>query len=175
MPFCYTLRMKIAFKNKKFSVQVEKITLPNKERIEFATVIKQQGTIVIPFLDKNTIILNRQYRPAVKKWIYEFPGGKIEEGETSRQNAIKELEEETGYKAKKMRFLCKIYTAPYISNDLQYIYKAYDLQKKEQKLEKGEVISVRKVKLKDALKMIQEGEIDDAGTMIGLLMLKNKT
>lgn len=136
--------MKIAFKNKKFSVHVENITLPNKEKIEFATVIKQHGTIVIPFLDKNTIIINRQYRPAIKKWIYEFPGGKIEKGETPKENALKELEEETGYKAKKMSFVCKIYTTPYISNDLQYIYTAHGLQKKKVKLEKGEVIKVKK-------------------------------
>lgn len=170
----YTYFMKkIVFKHKKFSVQTEDVILPDGHKINFASVIKQDGTAIIALLDKDTILLNRQYRVPVKKWIYELPGGKIEKGETPRGNAVKELEEETGYLAKNIKLVAKIHPAPYICNDFQYLFLCTDLIKTRQQLEKGEVIKLKKVKIEDALKMVQKGKIVDAVTMLAILMIRD--
>lgn len=161
----------IAFKGKKFLVNVEKVKLPSGESIRFETVMKQAGTVVIPLVDKTTILMNLQYRVPVKTWIYEFPGGKIEKNETARQNALKELEEELGYKAGKMKFIAKIHPAPYITNDVQHIFLATDLRKTKRSLEKGEIIKMKRIKIKNAMKMLKAGKITDAATIIALLML----
>lgn len=161
------------FQNRKFYIKVEKVKAPGGGKIEFASLIKQPGTDVIPLLGKDTILLNYQYRPAIGKWIYQLPGGKIEKGETPAQNAMKELEEELGYKAGKMKLVAKVHTAPHITNDLQYIFLATNLRKTRPHLERGEMIRCRRMKIRDAIKMVQSGKITDSATMIGLLIIKD--
>ena len=162
----------IVFQNKKFKIKIEKIRLPNGEIIDFASLVKRAGTNIIPFIDKDTILMNYQYRPAIKKWIYQLAGGKVEKSETPIQNAFKELEEELGYKAGKMRLIGKVYSAPHISNDFQYIFIATELKKVKRHLEKGELIKLRRLRIKDALKMVYNGKITDSITIAALMMLK---
>jgi ADP-ribose pyrophosphatase len=163
----------IVFQNKKFKIKTEKVKLPDSSTIDFASLQKNPGADILALIEKDTIILIRQYRPAVKKWIYQLPGGKIEDDETPIQNAIKELEEEIGYKAEKMKLIGKFYTSPHISNDLQYIFLARDLKKTKRHLEKGEQIKLKKVKLSTAYKMVANGKINDSTTIAALMILKN--
>jgi ADP-ribose pyrophosphatase len=151
---------------------VEKIKLPDGETLDFASVVKRPGTNLIPLLNKDTILMIRQYRPAIKKWIYQLSGGKVEKGETPLQNAFKEIEEELGYKASKMKLIAKFYSAPHISNDFQYVFLATGLRKTKRHLEKGELIRLYPVKIKDAIKMIRNGKIIDATTIAALMMLE---
>ncbi len=144
--------------------------LPDGETIKFASLVKKPGTNIVALLDKHTILLDRQYRPAIKKWIYELPGGKIEKGETPAHNAFRELEEETGYKASKMELLLKLYNAPHVSNDFQYIFLATGLKKTKQHLERGEIIKLCRIKIRDLDKMIEKGRITDAATIVGLML-----
>jgi ADP-ribose pyrophosphatase len=162
----------IAFRNKKFYIKVEDVKLPSGKTIRFANLIKQPGTNIIPLLDNDTVLLALQYRTAIKKWIYQLAGGRIEGRETPLQNARKELEEELGYRAGKMKLIAKVYTAPHISNDYQYIFIATDLRRTRQHLEQGEWIKIRRIKIKDAIRMVQTGRITDSTTVAGLLMLE---
>jgi ADP-ribose pyrophosphatase len=163
----------IVFKNKKFYLENKKIKLPNGEIVEFASLVKQPGTNIIPLIDKDTILMIKQYRPAIKKWIYQLAGGKVEKEETPLQNAFKEIEEELGYKADKMKVIAKFYTAPHISNDFQYLFLATKLKKTKSNLEKGEIIKPKRIKIKDTIKMIHDGKIIDSITIASLLMLKD--
>jgi ADP-ribose pyrophosphatase len=164
----------IVFKNGKLVLEVKDVRLPNGETINFARITRRPGTNIIPFIDKDTILMNYQYRPAVKKWIYQLPGGTVEKGETPLENAFKELEEELGYRASKMEIVGGVYTAPHITDDFQYILVAKGLKKTRRHLEKGELIKMRRIKIKDAIKMAYKGKILDATTVIGLLMLKGR-
>ncbi|MBI1974052.1 NUDIX hydrolase [Candidatus Micrarchaeota archaeon] len=162
----------LVFRGKKFSVRVEPVRLPNGKTLMTEGLVKRPGANVIPFVDKDTILLAYQYRPVVKKWIYQLCGGKIEKDETPIENARKELEEELGYTAGRMRLIAKFYTAPHMSNDFQYIFVATKLKKSWKALEEHEVIKTKRLKLSTALKMIRSGEITDATTIAGLLMLR---
>jgi len=161
----------IAFKGKKFSVKVEKVKLPGGSTILFQSVTKQPGTAVIPLLGRDTIVMNLQYRPAVKKWIYELPGGKIEKGETPRANALKELQEELGLKAERIRLVARLHPAPYLTNDVQHLFLAQGLKQTKRRLEKGEIIKIRRVRIAQALRMCERGEITDATTIVGVYWL----
>lgn len=161
----------IAFHNKRFSLKVEKIKLPDGGSFNFASIAKRPGTNLIPLLNRDTILMIRQYRPAIKKWIYQLSGGEVEKGETPLQNAFKEIEEELGYKASKMKLIAKFYSAPHISNDFQYVFLATGLKKTKPHLEKGELIKLYPVKIKDAIKMIHDGKITDSISIAGLMML----
>ena len=162
----------IAFRNKKFSLRVEKWRLPDGSTAEFASLVKRPGTNIIPFINADTILLIKQYRRPIRKWIYQLSGGKIEKGETPLQNAFKEIEEELGYKASKMKLIGKFYSAPHISNDFQYVFVATGLKKTKQRLERGELIKVYPVKLKDAIKMVRSGKVIDSVTAASLLLLE---
>lgn len=166
--------MSIDFRCRKFYIETKRVKLPNGDVQEFSTLVKRPGANIIPLLGDGTLLLALQYRPAVKKWVYQLAGGRVERGETPRQNAFKELEEELGYRAKEMRLIGKMYSAPHISNDLQYIFVAKGLKKTKKHLEKGEDIKTKRLKISTAIKMAREGKIEDAVTVAALLMLNHR-
>ncbi len=162
--------MVVNFRCRKFYIETKKVKLPNGDVQTFSTLVKRPGTNIIPLLDDGTMLLAFQYRPAAKKWVYQLAGGKVELGETPKQNAFKELEEELGYKAGEMKLVGKLYSAPHISNDLQYIFVAKKLKKTKRHLEKGENIKTKRLKVKTAIDMARKGKIEDAVTAAALLM-----
>ncbi|EEZ92919.1 MAG: NUDIX hydrolase [Candidatus Parvarchaeum acidiphilum ARMAN-4] len=148
------------------------------KRFKNFRIIKSDAVVIIPFLDKNTIIMERQFRFAVNKKILELPAGSIDKGE-SRENAVKrELTEETGYYPKRIRFMFKTWNNPALMDYFEYYYVAYDLIKKERSLDENEVITPIKMKLHDAIKNVYKGKIKDTKTMLALLfydhLIKNK-
>ncbi|MDE1833293.1 MAG: NUDIX hydrolase [Candidatus Micrarchaeota archaeon] len=163
----------IAFKSKKFRVKVERVRLPDGDSVDFAMVERRPGTSIIPFIDSDTILLAYQYRPAVGRWILNLAGGTVEESETPMQNAVKELEEELGYRARRMRLVAKLYPAPYMCNQTEYIFVATGLVKAKRHLERGEQIRTRRIRVRDAIRMARTGRISDAITAAALMMLEH--
>ena len=99
----------------------------------------------------------------------ELPAGKLEKGENPEICAIRELEEEIGYKANKLTFLANIHPAIGFANEKMWLYFAEDLEKTNQKLDSDELIEIIPTKLEDALEMVWNGEITDVKTIIGLI------
>jgi len=123
---------------------------------------------VIPFVDKNHILLLRQFRYAAKGNIWEIPAGTLEPGESTLTCAKRELEEETGYKAKKWHRLSRFYLAPGLSNEIMTLYKAKNLVLGVKNPDQDEWLEHRTVSIPKALQMIQKGVIRDAKTIIAL-------
>jgi len=161
---------KIIFKSKMMTVEKEDF---KAEGIKFSIErIKGPDAVVISaFLNKNTILLERIYRPVIKKYIYELPAGKVDEKEGRKHAAERELREETGYIAGNMKFLSSGYVSPGTNIQMYHFYKATKLVKSHQQLSKSEIIKVRTIKLTDALKMIKSGRIIDAKTIAGILFI----
>ena len=162
------------YSSSKFDVEINNFSLPNGKVVEKAYV-KHRGSVVIaPFLDKETIILIKQYRPIIGKWLIELPAGTIEEGESTDSTALRELEEEVGYKAGKIQKILSFYVSPGVTTEVMHLYIATRLEKTSQKLEEYEVIEPFQVKLSDAIKMVEEGKIEDGKTMLSLLFISRK-
>jgi len=132
-------------------------------------ILKNDAVVILPFLDKDTIILEKQFRFVVNKKILELPAGSIEKGEKRENAARRELTEETGYYPKNVKFMFKTWNNPALMNYLEYYYIAYNLVKKERKLDENEIITPIKMKLDDAVKMVYQGKIKDTKTMLALL------
>jgi ADP-ribose pyrophosphatase len=128
---------------------------------------------VVPFIDKKNIILVRQYRYPINQITYEIPAGKIEKNEKPIECVMRELEEETGYKSKKIKNLLSFYPTTAFSTEVIYIFVAFDLKKGKENQDKDELISRETISFIDANKMIRAGKIKDSKTIIALLYLEN--
>ncbi|HXG06339.1 MAG TPA: NUDIX hydrolase [Nitrososphaera sp.] len=132
-------------------------------------VVEHKNSVGIVPVSGSDVILVMQYRRAVNKTLLEIPAGKIEEDETPRQAALREMAEEIGCTGRLKPFL-KWYLAPGYSTELMHVFVATDLRKiRRGPLDDDENIRVRKLKLTSAIKKCLNGEIQDSKTVASLL------
>jgi ADP-ribose pyrophosphatase len=122
---------------------------------------------ILPMIEKDKIVLIRQFRSPINKEIWEIPAGKLDRGEKPEEGAKRELKEETGYEAKKLKKIGVFYLAPGYSTEYMHLFLARGLKKGEQSLEKGEKIKEVKIfSKKEVLKMIKSRKIVDGKTIL---------
>ena len=136
---------------------------------------KKGASCVIPVLADGRILMVRQFREAIDLNTLEIPAGaKTERNEPSEDCAARELEEETGYRAGKLTWLCRTATTPAFCNELLDIYVATDLVPTEQNLDEDEYLCVEKWELDELLEKIYAGELVDAKSVIAILAYRTK-
>lgn len=128
---------------------------------------------VLPFLDKNNIVLVKQYRYPIDKITLELPAGKMDEGETPEACIARELQEETGYKAKKIEKMLSFYPSTAFSDEVLHIFAAFGLEKGDTDPDDDEFIAGETVNFREAVEMVKKGEIMDSKTVIALLYFDN--
>ena len=161
---------RVAFKGKLLSLVTQRRRLPNGH-VATVEIVEHPGAVVIvPFLKKDTVVLIRQYRPAIKAYLYEFPAGTINKGEKPSSCAGRELIEETGFRAQKLTRLGEIYPVPGYSTEIITIYKAQGLRPATAPRDADEIITTGvfgKAKIKSFFK---SGRIKDAKTICALAL-----
>lgn len=157
------LERKELFKNDHIKVFSKKLKLPNEEMVNWTFTGKKDAVGVVAILD-DKILLVKQYRPAIEKEILEIPAGLIEKDEDPEVAAIRELEEETGYKAKNLEKLYEFYTSPGISAGKFYMYFTKDLEIGKQHLDPDEFLEVEKIPLKE----LDISMVDDVKSVLGV-------
>ena len=155
---------------KVFELVRENITLENGTTTDVEFIEHPGAAAIIPFLDDSRIVLLKQYRHALKTYIWEIPAGTLDPREKIIDCAKRELIEETGYSASGWHKLGEITPVPGYSDERIHIYLATQLQPAEQHLDADEVIQVQEVEFKDAMDMIGNGEIQDAKSIAGLFL-----
>ena len=164
-----TTSSEVVFQGKLLDVRRDIVILPNGNT-GIREWIKHPGAVCcIPILPNGKVALIRQYRYSVKKVMIELPAGKLDIKETPVECAFRELEEEIGYKAKKLTFLTNIHPAIGFANEKMWLYLAENLVKTNQKLDSDEFLEIIPTKLEDALEMVWNGAITDVKTIIGLI------
>ncbi len=129
---------------------------------------------MIPVDAEGNILMVRQYRNAVDQYTLEIPAGGLNQGEDCRTCAIRECEEETGYKAGKVYHLLDLFTTVAFSNEKIGIYYTTEITPSKQNLDEDEFVTFEKHSLKELTKMILDGKIVDAKTIAGILAYKAK-
>jgi ADP-ribose pyrophosphatase len=125
------LKQKLFYKGRKFDFEVNRLRLPNKSEGEWECVRHPGGALAVPVTSDGKLILVRQYRFAALGRLLEFPAGTIEADEDPAETIRREIEEETGYRAKTWTNLGKFYLAPGYSDEVIYSFLAKDLEKLE--------------------------------------------
>lgn len=132
-------------------------------------VLHPGGVAAIPVLGDGRLLLIRQFRYPIGKFILEIPAGKLDSGQPPLETIAREIEEETGYHAGVLTHECTFYTTPGISNESIHFFLARNLTLKAQRLEEGEHITVEAYSLEECLEKIRTGEINDGKTILGIL------
>jgi ADP-ribose pyrophosphatase len=124
----------------------------------------------VPVFDDGTVAMVRQYRYAAEKFLLEIPAGTLNKGEDPQIGAIRELEEEIGVKTGKVEKLTEFYVSPGFLTEKMHVYMATELVETKQQLEEDEILSIERHTFSQAFDLIRSGEIEDAKTIVGLIM-----
>src|SRR3954454_12706555 len=131
---------------------------PNK-RTRREVCVHPGAVMVLPILPDGRVMLIRNKRYTIGQYLVELPAGTLEKGEDPINCAGRELVEETGYLAGRLKPLGAFYSSPGILSEKMYAYAAYDLEQSNQALEEGEEIELNPVPYAEAIEMIRDGRI----------------
>ena len=163
-------RSRKVYEGRIFDFVTENITLPNGSNAEMAFIRHPGSTAVVPLLDENTVVMELQYRHPAGDYLLEIPAGTMEPGESPLECAQRELIEETGFRAQEFIKLGKIHIIPAYSDEEIHVFIANDLTQAKQDLDPDEIIEVVTYPLEQAVRMIDEGKITDALTILSIQM-----
>lgn len=161
---------KRVFDGRLLRVRVDTVRLSNGVESTREIVEHPGAVAVIAITKDNEMVLVRQFRRAAGEVLLEVPAGVPEKGEKGEDAARRELEEETGYHAKKITKVWEDYASPGYSNELIQYYLAQDMNLMEQKTEEDELIEVDLVETDLCLDLIKTGKIRDNKTVIGVMI-----
>ncbi|MDX1707319.1 MAG: NUDIX hydrolase [Desulfobacterales bacterium] len=161
------------YKGQVFDLVKENYTLDNGVTSEMDFIQHPGAAAMVAMLNSTDVILIKQYRHALREFIWEIPAGTLDPKESPLRCAKRELIEETGYSAAKWQQLGTITPLPGCSDERIHIFLASDLRPAEQNLDDDEMLNVHPLKLEKALQMILTGDISDGKTISGLYLAYN--
>ena len=161
---------KLIYEGSILNVRVDTVTAP-KGHAHREIVEHNGAAAAIAVTDDGKVVMVRQFRYAMGRVVLEVPAGKIDPGEDDPQKTmVRELKEETGYVASKVRSLGRINPSVGYSEELIYLYLMEGLSLGDQQLDDDEALEVELIPYDDLYKMAQNGEIEDAKSIAAIFM-----
>ncbi len=151
------------------SLRVDDVTLPGGGKTQ-REIVEHRGAVAVVPVAGGDVYLVRQYRRAAGRALLEIPAGTLEPGERPAQALRRELAEEIGVRAARVRRLAAFYPSPGFLTEIVHLYLATDLRPARRQAEEDEDLEVVRVSLRRAMSLVNRGEIRDAKSIIGLLM-----
>ncbi len=152
------------YSGKILSLYRDEVLLPDGKK-SFRECVRHNDGAAVLLVKDGKVLLVRQFRYLYGREIYEIPAGKSDDGENPDCSALRELKEETGYIAKKLTPLCKIYSSPGFTDETIHIYLAEQFEEGISRPDEGEFLNVEFIPLEKVLEMIERGEICDSKTV----------
>ena len=157
------------FQGRIFDVTVD--TVREGDNTYVREVVHHPGSaVIVPVFEDGSVALVRQYRHPAVRYLLEAPAGTLNRGERPEEGAARELEEELGFVPGKLFKLSEFFVSPGFCEEKLWVYLAMEMTETRQQLEDDEIVEVVRLPFSQALEMITAGEIEDAKTIIGLML-----
>jgi len=167
--------MSIVFSGRVFSVETERITLSNGRVFQAEIVRHPPSVVLLPMQDNDHLVLIRQYRPSVRRHLWELPAGSLDPGESAEAAAVRECEEEIRLVPARVERLRGVFPAPGFCDEELIYFRLWDLRPpppgSERKPDEDEDIEPRAFTIAEAKAMAGRGEIVDLKTAFGLTLI----
>ena len=163
------LSQEFVFKGRHIQVRLDKVLEATGQAFTKEIVVHSGAVCVVPILDNGDVVLVRQYRHAAQTELLELCAGGLNPGEDPLEAARRELEEETGYRAETLVERARFWTTPGFTTEFMYLYEATGLVRTQTNPDEDEIIEVETATQDECLRMIDDGRIQDAKSIIGIL------
>lgn len=162
------LGSRYVYKSQRLAVRQDTLKMPNGRTTDYEILEYPDFVGIIAITDDKKIIFVKQYRPAVKKITIEVPAGFIDKGESPEKAALRELEEETGYHASRVRKIGVYHSLVGRSDSVTHLFFASGLKKTQHNMDEDEFLEVIKLDAKRALRLVEKGKIKAAPSVAGI-------
>ncbi len=152
-----------------FGIRRDEVIEPSGVRTTREVITHPGSVVVLPVLPDGRILLIQQYRHATRQYLWELVAGRMDPGETPKVAARRELIEETGYRAKRLRVFLDVFPTPGFLEERMFILLAEGLTEGEAEPEEDEKILSRAYNRKQLEGMIRGGKLRDAKSIAGIL------
>ena len=163
------LRSKTIYTGPVFGIRRDELVEPGGVRTTREMITHSGSVVVLPVLPDGRVLLIRQYRHAARQFLWELVAGRMDEGESPRKAAARELMEETGYRARRFQIFLDFFPSPGFLEEKMFILLAEGLTEGIAQPEEDEQIETRAFERKELEQMIQKRIIRDGKTIAGLL------
>jgi len=157
------------YRNRWLSLREDLVELPDGQTTIYGVVSCGECVGVLPFVDRDTVVLVRQYRYVSQRATWEMPTGGVHAGESLEAAAQRELAEETGYRAGRLTHVSTYHTSKSVVDETAYLFLGEELVSAPVSPDETEFITVRLFPFETALEMVVSGEIVDSMTIIAVL------
>lgn len=169
--------IRIAFKGRVFTVQVETIALPKGGELAVEIVRHPGSVVIVPITDDGELILVRQYRHPIGRWVWELPAGTLKPGEEAERAAIRECHEETGLIPSRVEQIGSYYPSPGFCDEIMHFFKVTGLRRpgagdEAAQQDEDEDLEARAFSRAAVESMMKAGEIVDMKTLAGLALTR---
>jgi 8-oxo-dGTP pyrophosphatase MutT (NUDIX family) len=173
MPEAELLHHERVFDGKVFAVDRDRVRMPNGREVTVDVVRHSRSVVLIPMPEPGHVILVRQYRYPVNKWLWELPAGSVDSGETPETAARRECHEEIGQIPETIVRLAALLPTPGYCDEEMVFFRLSGLSTPDEPavLDEDEDIQPKTFALADAREMVRRGEIVDMKTVAGLTMI----
>ncbi len=165
-----TVESKLVYEGRILDLRVDTVRLPSGRLTTREIAEHSDSVCMVPLDNQGKVLLVRQYRKSVESNLLEVPAGGIDENEAPEAAALRELQEEVGYTARKIVRLAGFWVSPGWCTEFMYAYLATELSPAQLEADFDEDIAVIRVALADTLDLITRGEIQDAKSVASLLL-----
>jgi len=168
------LQQRLFYRGRKFNFEVNRLRLPNGSEGDWECVRHPGGALAVPVTADGKLVLVKQYRFAASGRILEFPAGTVEPNEDPATTIRREIEEETGYRARQWQSLGKFILAPGYSDEIIYAFLATDLEKLEgpQNLDEDEDLETVLMSPEELDRAILNGQPIDSKSISSFFLAK---
>ena len=159
------LKSEIIYPGRAFTIRRDHLRMPDGHETKFDIVEHGGSVIILPVDDQGNLLFVRQYRHAAGLDLLELPAGTLDKGEDPKACAQREIREETGMAAGKVKHLGGFYLAPGYSTEYMYVYLATNLHSAPLEADADEYLTLERIPIPEALEMASSGQLPDAKSL----------